>query len=237
VIYRVAKRCERWFFREADAVVTLTASSVPQIRRWLQGRDVSVTVIPTCVELERFSSVSPRPNRPGAVWCGSLGTFYRFDLAIRFAAALDLPLTVLTRQTELARTQLDGRTADVREVPPDQVPSELHPGDIGLCFIADGFANLARAPTRFAEYLAAGLVVAVTPGVGDFDEILREHRVGVRIDDLSERGMARTAQQALELARDPTLPERGRELARRLYAVDAGARAYLDLYRQLQRHP
>src|SRR3954452_55576 len=39
LLHRIGKRCERWFFREADAVVTLTHASVPQIRRWIGDRD------------------------------------------------------------------------------------------------------------------------------------------------------------------------------------------------------
>ncbi len=59
-LYRVAKRCERWFFREADAVVTLTQASVPQIREWVGERGAPIVVIPTCAELDRFSKGAPR---------------------------------------------------------------------------------------------------------------------------------------------------------------------------------
>jgi len=54
LMYRISKWCERWFFREADAVVTLTAASCPQIREWLGGRNVPVVVIPTCADVERY---------------------------------------------------------------------------------------------------------------------------------------------------------------------------------------
>jgi glycosyltransferase involved in cell wall biosynthesis len=233
-IYRVAKRCERRFFAEADAVVTLTQASVPQIRRWLRGRPVPVTVIPTCAEVEQFSETKPSPDGPRVVWCGSLGTFYRFDLAVRFATAVGLPMMVLTRQTDLARAQLNGREADVREVAPEDVPSQLRAGDIGMCFIADGFANVARAPTRFAEYLAAGLAVAVTDGVGDFDAIVLDHSLGVIVDDESDAGLERAATQILQLIRHGAVTDRGRRIARERYSVDAGARTYLALYRRLQ---
>jgi len=234
ILHRVAKRCELRCFRAADAVVTLASASVPQIRSWLGTRPVPVLVIPTCAELERFGGGAPRPDGPRAVWCGSVGTFYRFDLAVRLADALGFPLTVLTRQTDSARAQLGGREADVREVAPAAVAAELRPGDVGMCFYADGFANLARAPTRFAEYAAAGMVVAATRGVGDLTEIVTTNRVGVIIEDDSEQGLADAAAQIRALAADPAAHARARRLAAERYSADDGAEAYLELYRRLQ---
>jgi glycosyltransferase involved in cell wall biosynthesis len=234
-IYRLAKRLERTFFARADAVVTLTEAAVPQIETWMGSRRIPVEVIPTCVEVERFSrAVRAEGTTPRAVWCGSVGSFYRLELAGRFADALGIPFLVLTPNVEEARAQLGGREADVRSVPQHAVADELRPGDVGTCFYAEGFANLARAPTRFAEYLAAGMVVAVTPRIGDLDPILEEHGVGVIVDDESEEGLRRAADAALKLADDPQLADRGRRLARERYSVEEGARRYLELYRQLQ---
>jgi glycosyltransferase involved in cell wall biosynthesis len=236
-LYRFTKRCERRFFAEADGVVTLTEASVPRIREWLGPRQVPVRVIPTCADVERFGGTAPGEEGPRAVWCGSLGTVYRFDLAVRFAEALKIPFLVLTRQVEAARKLLGDRDADVREVAHREITGELRPGDIGLCFYADGgdFGNLGRAPTRVAEYLAAGMVVAITPRIGDLDAIVDSHDLGVRIEDESEAGLAAAAARALRLAADPAVRAHGQRLAAELYSVDDGTEAYLDLYRQLQR--
>ena len=238
-LYRVAKRCERRFFAAADAVVTLTAASVPAIRE-LGAVSQPIAVIPTCAEIDRFVNDEPHPDGPRAIWCGSLSTFYRFDLAIRFAEALGTPLLVLTREAELARTQLGDRPAVVRTVAPEDVPGELRPGDIGISFIVGSyegatgrFANLARAPTRFAEYLAAGMVVAVSPGVGDVDAIVAEHELGVVLADDSDDEIERAAREAQTLAEQPATWVRARAVARERYHVDEGAARYLDLYRQL----
>jgi glycosyltransferase involved in cell wall biosynthesis len=235
ILHRIAKRGELLCFREADAVVTLSDASVPQIRAWLGTRQVPLAVIPTCAEVERFSGSVARPDGPRAVWCGSVGSFYRFDLAVRFAEALGCPLTVLTRQVEDARAQLGERKVDLREVAPADVPAELRPGDIGICFYADGFANLARAPTRFAEYAAAGMIVAATPGIGDLDEILTKDQVGVIVSDHSDEGLARAATRIRSLAADPDARTRARRVAAERYSLHDGADAYLDLYRRLQR--
>lgn len=232
-LYRLTKRCERWFFRSADGVVTLTNASVDQIRLWAGRPELYVVVIPTCVDLGRFTINDPRPEGPHVTWCGSIGTWYRFDLVAPLALALDLPLDVITRQPELATPMLKGTTADVRSLPPDEVPGALHGGDVGLSLCVSSFSKTASAPTRFAEYLAAGMPVIVNPGVGDLEEIVVRHRVGVVLRGEDAAALAATCDELRDLLADPDLPGRCRELARELFDVDAGSRRYLETYRRI----
>ncbi len=232
VMYRLVKRLERRFYRRADAVVTLTEASVPVIRPWLSGDRVPLRVIPTCAALERFGHSSPSEGPAHLVWCGSVGTFYRFDLAVRMAALSGRPFTVLTRQADLAREKLAGVPADVRTVPPAQVPAELHAGDAGLCLVEPSFARTASAPTRFAEHLAAGMPVAVTR-FGDLAEIAEREGVGVVIDDEREPALHEATARLLELAADEETQERCRRVAHERFDAAAGARRYAELYAQL----
>ena len=230
---RLVRRCERWFYAESDAVVTLTTASVPVVRRRLNGREVSVEVIPTCAEVERFAGTAPRPEGGRAIWCGTPGGWYRLDLGAQVADALGFPLTVLTPYVPEARGLLGDRAADVRPVAPEHVPGELRPGDVGLCLLWPSFAKIASAPTRLAEYLAAGMPVAVTPGVGDLDALVEETGVGVLVHDETEAGLAAAARRLRELAEDPRMHERCREVARDRFGLDRGAGSYAVLYRRL----
>jgi glycosyltransferase involved in cell wall biosynthesis len=232
-LYRIAKRWERRFFSQADAVVTLTEASVPQIREWTAGRAVPIEVIPTCVDLDRFVERPERPVGPHVVWSGSIGTWYRFDLTARVAKALSLPLTVLTPQVDLARQLLDGYPASVRSVVPEEVPGELFAGDVGLCLISSSFSKIASSPTRFAEYLAAGMPVMVTQGVGDLESIVEEYGVGAVLRGEDEQSISGAATRVLALAADPQARERCRSLARERFDVDVGTDRYRNLYRTL----
>lgn len=232
-LYAFARRCEQWFYRRADAVVTLTHASVPQIAEWTEPRRVPIEVIPTCVDLARFTERPERPGGPHAVWSGSVGTWYRFDLVADVAAALSLPLTVITRQVQDARRSLGGYPADVRAVGPDAVPAELFAGDVGLCLIKSSFSKRASAPTRFAEYLAAGMPVIVTPGVGDLTEIVGAHRVGVVLRAETPEAIAEAAAVARELAADPEARERCRQVASERFDVERGSAQYAAIYARL----
>ena len=231
-LYRAGKRCERWLFASADAVVTLTHASVPQIRQWVSGPDTEVYVIPTCADVERYAATERR-DEERVIWCGSIGTFYRFDLGIELSSAIGRPFTVLTRQQELARETLAGRPADVRLAAHERIPDELAPGDIGLSLYRIGFANIARAPTRFAEYLAAGMAVAVSPGVGDLEALVTEHRVGAVLRSETPEALRECAVQLRGLSADPDTPDRCRALAVGLFSLDQGVREYLRVYSRL----
>jgi glycosyltransferase involved in cell wall biosynthesis len=232
-LYRLAKFCEARFFKAADAVVTLTHASVPQIRTWLRGRDIEVVVIPTCTDVERYAGTRRRDGPAQLVWCGSVGTWYRFDLAPRVAEELGVGLEVLTRQQELASEVLAGRPAIVREVPSAQVPDALHAGDIGLSLCVSAFSKIASTPTRFAEYLAAGMPVLVTRGIGDLDEIVDSHRVGVVLEGDDRDSVDQAVAGLRELLADEQLVGRCRDVSSQLFGVDHGARAYGALYRRL----
>ena len=233
LLYRVAKRCERLFFARADAVVTLTEASIPVIERLTAGRDVPIEVIPTCVDPQPFVASTARPGGPHAIWSGSIGTWYRLDLGIALARAAGLPLTILTRQVGLARTELDGLHADVRTIAPRQMPAALHEGDVGLCLIVSSFSKTASAPTRFAEYLAAGMPVAVTPGVGDLERLVEDRGVGVVVRDEGDAALAEAGAQLKRMAADPRVRRRCRATALELFDVRSGSARYAEIYARM----
>jgi len=232
-LYRIAKRCERWFFAEADAIVTLTHASVPQIRAWTGVRNVPIEVIPTCTDLERFAASERRQTGPQLLWCGSIGTWYRFDLAVALASFGNLRLDVVTRQTELAEAALHGHDATVRSLPPEEVPAAMHVGDVGLSLCVASFSKTASAPTRVAEYLAAGMAVIANPGIGDLEAIVHQHRVGVVLEGEDEQAITAALEQLKTLQADPGLPDRCRAVAHELFDVEAGSRRYAELYSRL----
>lgn len=235
ILYRIAKAYERRFFESADAVVTLTNASVPFIEPKVAGRNVPIVVIPTCVDVQKYKGTEPRPEGRHAVWNGSVGTWYRFDLGMRLARELAMPLTVLTRQQDLARQMLGDHKADVRSVEPENIPQELHEGDIGLCLVRPSFSKIASAPTRFGEHLAAGSPVVVTAGVGDLEELVRAHGVGVVVRDESDVALRDAAEAGSRLAADPDAPKRCRRVAREVLDLGIGVERYASLYSSLTR--
>jgi glycosyltransferase involved in cell wall biosynthesis len=234
MLYRVAKRYERRFFAQADAVVTLTAASVPQIRSWMGSNGAPVEVIPTCVDLDRFRPNPPARRGPRVIWAGTVGPRYDFRAGVALARELGLPFTVLTREAEDARAALDGATdVDVRFVPSTEIPGELAAGDVGLSTMLPSFSKRASAPTRVGEYLAAGMPVAALAGVGDLDALLPEAGAGVVLPDSSAGSVESGAAELRALLRDPETPVRCRRLAEERFSLTDGVARYLELYKRL----
>jgi glycosyltransferase involved in cell wall biosynthesis len=140
---------------------------------------------------------------------------------------------VLTRQTALAQSELGDQAAEVRSAAPEAVPSMLHRHDIGLCLIHSSFSKRASAPTRFAEHLASGMPVVVTPGVGDLEAIVEEERVGVVLRSEDDRALTAAAERLRALAADPGVAERCRSVAEARFSLSGGVDRYADLYRRL----
>lgn len=79
----------------------------------------------------------------------------------------------------IARMERDfpGRVAR-RWVEHRQVGAVLRQCDIGLLVRPPCVTNRVASPTKFAEYLSAGLQVAISAGIGDFSEQVRRDGLG-----------------------------------------------------------
>jgi hypothetical protein len=64
-------------------------------------------------------------------------------------------------------------------VKPDRVRGTMEVADYGLLVRERSTTNRVAAPTKFAEYLAAGLRVLISPEVGDYSELVQVHDLGI----------------------------------------------------------
>src|SRR5581483_2339553 len=65
---------------------------------------------------------------------------------------------------------------------PDQVPDYLSASDVGLLIRDDLVTNRVAAPTKFGEYMASGVPVIISEGVGDYSEFVQQHDLGLVLD-------------------------------------------------------
>lgn len=101
-------------------------------------------------------------------------------LAEQMETQSHLRLLLLTPMVELKATKLE-RFADrviTRWVSPDKVHELLSLGDYGLLIRKPSTTNHVASPTKFAEYLSAGLKVIISRGLGDFSDFTRQHQCG-----------------------------------------------------------
>ncbi len=77
------------------------------------------------------------------------------------------------------------------------------------------------------------MTVAVSPGVGDLEGLVSEHRVGAVVRSETPEALQECAAQLRELSADPDAPDRCRALAVRLFSLDGGVQEYLRVYGRL----
>ena len=94
---------------------------------------------------------------------------------------------------------------------PQDVPRLLGAADVSLSIIRSSIARVPSSPTKFAEYLAAGLPVLSSAGIGDMDAHIAEARVGVVLRGFDRAAYADALRELETLRRDPELAERCRQ--------------------------
>jgi glycosyltransferase involved in cell wall biosynthesis len=256
-MFRAVKRVEQRLVRSADAIVVLTQKARALLQEWypqaLSGKILEV--IPCCVDMrvsknndarQPFRPIpGGRSNRPFVfVYTGKLGGWYLTEAMVEFVAtARDR----LGSQRWLVWTQSDPRELEgfIRErglesevvigsAAPDALAASVTLGDAGLSFIKQCLSKRASSPTKVGEYLAAGLPVVASSGVGDVDDLIAPARVGVVVSELTTMGYLKAVDEAVALAADPDTAGRCRLVARECLDLEGvGWARYRKLYREL----
>ena len=253
MLFRLGKSWERRLLSSADGLVVLAGAAIPYLGE-LAGRPIHapVEVVPTCADLNHFR---PAPDRAARrrelglpaegyilLYVGSLGTWYlgpeTFGMARAVSRLMDpstFTFLVLTRETERARALIPPELVDrtiVRTVPHTEIPRWMAATDAGLSLVRPTFSKIASCPTKLGEYLACGLPVASTSGIGDMGELL-PHGCGVLVGAGREEELDRGAAALLEVSRASGVADRCRALARDQFSLEMGVERYLALYRRV----
>ncbi len=256
--YSLTTAMERRLLRSASGIVMLTerlrqelVTEEPGLRR----PGVSVEVIPCCVDTARFSrSEGERAatrarrgwgNRCVLLYAGKLGGWYPpRDIARFFAVAREgdrsLFLQVATQsdprelQSAIAGHGVPPGDYDVRLVPAADVPALLSAADAGLSLVRPTPSKRASSPTKVGEYLASGLPVVSTSGIGDCDTLLSTNPIGVLVRDASDTAYRQAFEGLKGLLGDPATPDRCRRVAQeQLSLAQVGGPGYTRLYARL----
>jgi glycosyltransferase involved in cell wall biosynthesis len=252
LLYRLTKAAERWLYCAADGFVVLTERARETLfPDGASGRPVDV--IPCCVDPERFAPAASSDRnairdelgltgRLVFIYVGALGGYYLTrETAALLAAARERDARtfalVLTQGSsapmsdELNRLGFSNDDYRVLQVAPEEVPKYLCASDVALSLIRPSYARRSMSPTKFAEYLAAGLPVIASAGIGDLDAHIAEGRAGVLLRTFDHAGYVDALRAIEDLRRDPGLAERCRDEARARYDLHmVGGERYRRLY-------
>ena len=253
-VTKVTAATERKLVRAADGLVTLThrvAAELPVPVRATHGRPAAV--VPCSVDLAVFhpsenwrrevrSELGWGNGEKVLVYSGSLGSWYQLAEMLDFFAVASesiAGLRFLLLTPHLARAQsavqekgLASRVI-VRHLGPDAVPRFLAAADAGICFLGKHPSKIASSPTKYAEYLAAGLPVVTNGWIGDA-AMLAGEAPWILVDAFSRFAYQQAAERLATLLASPgSTREESRALAAREFGLETAIARYESLYRQV----
>jgi glycosyltransferase involved in cell wall biosynthesis len=252
--YRLAQWIQRAALQRADGVVTLTEAVVPHLSETGAGPDATF-VIPCCADVERIAERAEERGtareelgigeRPTMVYVGKFTGWYMEREMAGFVAAArrstpDLLFLIVTQAdpapmlSELDRHGIGPGDYRVLRAEHDEIGRYLAAADVGLSFVRPCFSKISSSPTKIGEYLAAGLPVISTTGIGDVDALLRDNRVGALVENFTEPGYEAAAAAITALREEPATRERCLGTARaQLSLREVGIPRYDALYRRV----
>lgn len=253
---RRLEKSQRAVALAADAVVVVSAAMRQvALGQWGVEED-RLTVVPCCTATkaqagEARESVRTRLGFDGrfvVVYCGSLARYQAIDASLDvFEAvrrlrgdALFFGITPATaRLTALVRER-GWPESDYRIVaaPHPEVSALLAAGDLALLLRERSKVNEVASPVKFAEYLAAGLPVVVSEGIGDYSGLVRREGIGcvVAAPPVLPETCA-MLEPYFEAHRDSAVAvrQRCRSVAERELSAEHAADSIAGLYRALWR--
>lgn len=224
LIYGYFKKKEKQFLIEADATVSLTQNAKNEIEQNIlperqinksTNHQISIFVIPTCVDLEHFhpgkisaertaelrTELGIQPTDFVLLYLGSLGTWYMLEEMLDFFEKLKLEIgnqkkckfLFLTKDQETLRGSMRKRNIQDNEIIITSCERQKVPEYIALChasifFIIPTYSKRASAATKMGEVMAMGKPVITNAGWGDVDTIIPETGIGVLVNLFGPEG-------------------------------------------------
>jgi len=249
ILHRSLLWIERQCLQECFAVVSLTHAAVLYLQKRYSNELAlkRIVVIPTCADLQRFSPCSSTCDVPLVIGCvGTVlsGWFLTdwlssfFDAVLRVVPTARFELISRDPQDRI-RTALNHSACSwfdrllIQSAAPAEMPSIIQRHTASVMFFTSGLSKLGSSPTRMAEVLGCGRPVVANPGVGDMEQVIRKHRVGVLANGPSAEEMDACVTELLALLNDPMLAIRCRRTAEALFSLESGTAAYLQLYTEI----
>jgi glycosyltransferase involved in cell wall biosynthesis len=240
---------ERLAIRRAERTVVLTERVREQ--RFTPEQRRRVQVIPCCADLTAVQALREErdtvraeldlADRTVMVYVGKFPSWSMpAAMADFFAVARErlpeLHFLVLTQAdtgtltAELVRNGIAPDCYTITSAPHDRVGAYLAAADFAITFITTTPSAIANSPTKVGEYLAAGLPIVHSAGVGDLDSLLTPD-IGVRVSEHQPDDYRRAVHEIEHLRQDPATADRCGAAAERLFSLETvGLRRYRDVY-------
>jgi len=243
-VVKFLRKKESQFYEKADMIITLTEAARQVVIAKKPDLQNTVTVIPTCVNLEIFkpfqsairNSVREKLGIPlnafVLLYSGGYGANYDIGFLLKVFNRLkendpDTCMLILSKDgiTGL-ENQSETKNIFTTSLPYDQVGDFLMAGDLGVINYTNRFSVAGRSPTKLGEYWACGLPAVAPEGIGDVNALFTKYyKAGILFRE------ADFDHQLNEVMR--TQKNELRHFAEEYFGLQKGIGAYKSVYDRL----
>lgn len=246
---KILRRLENKLLRESDQIVVVSEFFkkyiVNKFSANIHNLDEKITVINNKTRLQDSLSAGSLidlkvPDKIISVYSGSAAYWQNVDGIFEFfrqsiAVFPNIELRVVSYDNSvfqkymMENKEVAGHLTVINSNS-DEVKSHLSECNFGILLREDNLINNVASPLKFGEYLAAGLPVLVSRGIGDTEEIIRKYNVGVVLED---KNYKEALMKMMDLLKDPDIYERCRRTAQKEFNIEDSIKAYSEIYRTM----
>ncbi len=225
--------------KRSTNIIVITNTVVPVIMERYKLPSEKLTVIPTCVDVNKFSVVPFNRTRDIKIlFAGTFSSAYDVEIINSIVSKLKeyIPVTV-TIATSQGSTE-NWKQVDfdsVVSVTHDEMPALIQEHDLGFSIWKNdlGISLTSVASTKTAEFLACGRPVIINSRQGDFGALIRKYNAGVVTVSDSEVEIESYVKKIIQLVEDEATPIRCREMAIKEFNLELGVNKLIKLYEKM----
>ena len=172
----------RSLFRMSDHVITINGL----IGEYAARYNPAVSVVPICIDTDRYRPAENRPERPFRVaWTGSYSSMPNLETIARPLVRLQAETGAHLRVIGVGSVDLEGVTAEVRQWSAATEMSDLADCHVGLVPLTDLPWNKWKFYFKAVQYMALGLPV-VARRLGSNTEVIEDGVNGFLVESEDE---------------------------------------------------
>jgi len=244
LFYQILKPLESWLYHACDHTIFLTRKAKHEVIKRQNVPSKSISVVPTLVNCQRFHPrrYLGRRKIKNICFSGNILGWYEtkkiFHLCCEgisqnrpfryfFFAKDKIQQKIILQKTK----HLPARVVKVCRLPFHRVAKKLAEMDLGVVLIRPSFGKIASFPTKAGEFLASGIPILASRGVGDLDRMVIKNHCGIVFDN-QEIGSRKNFDSIENLLARKGVRECCRKTALKNLNLSVGIQKILSIYKK-----
>lgn len=195
----LARWAQRLILKDSDSISCVSHPFRDYLIRH-SGKAAKIMVVPNGVDIDRYTldldlrnAMRTQLGLDGQlvyIFCGSPSSWIRLRDMLQLYATIqstreNTRLLIITSKMVVFEKLLEKVGIDdalLLHLASPEVAPYLMAGDYAFLMRDNDIVTQVSAPIKFAEYLAAGNRIIITPNIGDYSQLIQQHSAGVIVD-------------------------------------------------------